>query len=123
MQVQSWNNELPIAQNQFRRIFNNIEIISGGKKIKFNCVLGNRSRIFKNLENPNKDATLKLPLIIITRTGLTKNNDRLANLNNEVKYAQSAKKRNYNLYTPVPIDINYQVSIVSKYQEYNDRVI
>jgi hypothetical protein len=85
--------------------------------------LGNRSRIFKHLENPTKDSIYKLPLIVIHRTGLVKNNDRLANINNEVKYATHSSKLDYNLYTPVPIDISYEVTIISKYQEHIDRAI
>lgn len=104
-------------------MFNNISITKNGKKTYFNCLIGNRSRIFKNLENPEKSATYKLPLIIIQRTGLTKNNERLANMNNEVKYAPHPKMRSYDLYAPVPVDISYQVTIVSKYQEHIDRAI
>jgi hypothetical protein len=85
--------------------------------------LGNRSRIFKHLENPTKDSIYKLPLIVIHRTGLVKNNDRLANINNEVKYSTHSSRLDYNLYTPVPIDISYEVTIISKYQEHIDRAI
>lgn len=62
-------------------------------------------------------------MIIIQRTGITKNNDRLANINNEVKYAAHSKQLNYNLYTPVPIDIAFQVTIVSKRQGDIDRAL
>ena len=62
-------------------------------------------------------------MIIIQRTGITKNNDRLANVNNEVKYATHSSSLNYNLYTPVPIDISYDVSIVSKRQGDIDRAL
>jgi hypothetical protein len=52
-----------------------------------------------------------------------KNNDRLANINNEVKYSTHSSRLDYNLYTPVPIDISYEVTIISKYQEHIDRAI
>jgi hypothetical protein len=123
MEVQSWNKELILANAQFKRLFNNISFYQDNNKITFNCVLGNRSRIFKNLENPTKDSMYKLPLIIIQRTGVTKNNDRLSNINNEVKYSTHSSRLDYNLYTPVPIDITYEVSIISKYQEHIDRAI
>ena len=123
MEIQSWNKELALANMQFKRLFNNISIVKNGKVTKFSCVLGNRSRIFKNLENPEKSAEYKLPMIIIQRTGIQKNNDRLANMNNEVKYAPHSKMRSYDLYTPVPVDISYQVTIVSKYQEHIDRAV
>jgi hypothetical protein len=123
MEVQSWNKELVLANAQFKRLFSNISIEKDGKRTKFQCVLGNRSRIFKHLENPEKNSMYKLPMIIIQRTGITKNNDRLANVNNEVKYATHSSRLDYNLYTPVPIDITYEVTIISKYQEHIDRAI
>ena len=98
-------------------------MIRNGEETKFNCVIGNRSRIFKNLENPNKNGEYSLPMIIIQRTGITKNNDRLTNVNNEVKYASHSGKLNYNLYTPVPIDITFQVTIVSKRQGDIDKAL
>ena len=123
MEIQSWNKELILANAQFKRLFSNISFYQDNKKIKFNCILGNRSRIFKNFENPNKDSMYNLPLIVIQRTGLVKNNERLANINNEIKYATHSSRLDYNLYTPVPIDISYEVSIISKYQEHIDRAI
>ena len=123
MEIQSWNKELVLANLQFKRLFNNISITKNGETTKFGCVIGNRSRIFKNLENPTKSAMYSLPLIIIQRTGITKNDARLANMNNEVKYAPHSKMRSYDLYTPVPVDISYQVTIVSKYQEHIDRAV
>jgi len=62
-------------------------------------------------------------MIIIQRTGITKNNDRLANVNNEVKYASHSNQLNYNLYTPVPIDISYEVTIISKRQGDIDKAL
>lgn len=123
MEVHSWNKELILANAQFKRLFNNISIFKNGEEIKFKCILGNRSRIFKHLENPEKNSMYKLPLIIIERTGIVKNNDRLANINNEVKYSTHSSRFDYNLYTPIPIDITYEVTIVSKYQEHIDRAI
>jgi len=69
----------------------------------------------KSLENPERKGTYKLPLISITRTGYSRNGDRLNNLNNEVKYEIGPKNRFYHLMAPVPVDINYEVSVMSKY--------
>ena len=131
MEIHSYNQELAIANTQFKRFFNNISVErANGEVVNFKCVIGNRSRIFKNLENPDKNGLYSLPMIIIQRTGITKNNDRLTNVNNEVKYAPHSKMLNFrnfpqilNLYTPVPIDITYQVTIVSKRQGDIDRAI
>jgi len=57
----------------------------------------------------------KLPLITINRTGYSRSPERVNGHNNEVKYEITSKNRNENLLTPVPIDISYDVSIISKY--------
>lgn len=123
MEIHSYNQELAIANSQFKRLFNNISVIKRNEEIPFKCVIGNRSRIFKNLENPEKNGEYTLPMIIIQRTGITKNSDRLTNINNEVKYSSHSKRINYDLYTPVPIDINYEVTFVSKYPDDIDRAL
>jgi hypothetical protein len=123
MEIHSYNQELAIASTQFKRFFNNISVVRDGQEVPFQCVIGNRSRIFKGLENPNKNGMYSLPMIIIQRTGITKNNDRLTNVNNEVKYASHSGRLNYNLYTPVPIDISFQVTIVSKRQGDIDKAL
>ncbi len=115
MEFRSYNRELAYANMLFKRPFSNIAIERDGKLIKFKCLFGNRSRIFKNMENPQKKAMYSLPMVIIQRTGITKNDERLANVWNEVKYATSSKRLNYDLFTPIPIDISYEVSFVSKY--------
>ena len=115
MEFRSYNRELAYANMLFKRPFSNIAIERDGKLIKFKCLFGNRSRIFKNMENPQKKAMYSLPMVIIQRTGITKNDERLANVWNEVKYATSSKHFNYDLFTPIPIDISYEVSFVSKY--------
>ena len=124
MEIRSYNSELAYANLMFLNIFNNITIERDKKPIKVSCEIGNRSRILKNLENATKEGMYSLPLIVVTRRGMSKNSERLANLHNEVKYETgSLMTRNYNLYTPVPIDINYDVSIMSKYPGDIDRIM
>ena len=87
------------------------------------CIIGNRSRVFKNLENPDKAGIPSLPLIVITRNSITRNNDRLANLHNEVVQSNSSTKIDYNLLAPVPIDIEYTVTIITKDPDDNNRIL
>ena len=54
-------------------------------------------------------------MIIINRTGYSRNGDRLNNLHNEVKYELGPAARKYELMAPVPVDIEYEVTLVSKY--------
>lgn len=69
----------------------------------------------KGLENPERRGNYKLPMIVIQRTGYSRNGERLNNFNNEVKYELASYCRKYHLMAPVPIDINYDVTVIAKY--------
>lgn len=127
MEVNSFNAELAIANLMFLRLFNNIKIQRKNAKgesdeIKVNCVMGQRSRIFKNWQNFENAATIKLPMIAVNRTSYTRNTERLNNLHNEVKYEITSKNRCYDLLTPIPIDISYDVIIMAKYPSDIDQI-
>lgn len=128
MEVRSYNSELGIANLLFKRIFSNIQIERTDRKtgdkhvFPVMCTLEQRSRILKNWENAEKRANYTLPLISISRTGYTRNPDRLNNMNNEVKYEITSTNRNENLLTPVPIDISYDVMVMAKYQTDIDQI-
>lgn len=120
MQIQSFNAELAIANLMFLRLFSNIVIErtskTGSKKdVKVACVLGQRSRIMKSWQNSERRANMKLPMIAVNRTGYSRNGERLNGMHNEVKHEMTSKWRSYDLMTPVPIDISYDVSIIAKY--------
>jgi len=127
MEIRSFNNELAFSSILFKRLFSNIVIerhIGNQKKeIEVQCVIGNRSRIIKNLENRSKDGIYKLPMIVITRTGIQRNAERLSNLHNEILKSPSSKHIIYDLYTPTPIDISYTVTILTKYPSDNDMIM
>lgn len=85
-------------------------------------MFGQRSRIVKGFENPERKAMYKLPMIVINRTGYSRQGDRLNNLHNEVKYEITSRNRNQQYLTPVPVDLNYEVSIIAKYQADIDKI-
>ena len=127
MEFQSGHDEIAIANLLFKNIFSNIRIgrteDNGIKKqILVQCVLGQRSRILKALANPERRGNYKVPMIVISRTGYQRNGDRLNNMNNEVKYELTPAYRKYHLMPPVPIDINYEVSIIAKYPSDIDKI-
>lgn len=129
MEIQSYNAELAIANLLFAKIFSNITLQRLDKtsknivrNVKVPCVFGKRSRILKNWENESKRGSLTLPLIAISRTGYTRNPERLNNLHNEVLHESTSKYRNYNLLTPIPIDISYDVSVIAKYPSDIDQI-
>ena len=133
MEIQSYNTELAYANMLFARPFSDIVLERQvknpetkklePKQYQVNCVFGQRSRILKSLQNPEKEGTVKLPLIAINRTGVTRNPERLNNLHNEIKYQESSTRRNYNLYTPVPVDISYDVTVMSKFPGDIDKIM
>ena len=119
MEFRSYNAELALANMMFKNIFSNIIINKTDSKgnvtpIAVNCQLAQRSRIFKSWQNAERRAKMKMPMIAISRTGYSRNPQRLNNLHNEVKYELSSKNRIYELLTPIPIDISYDVSVMSK---------
>ena len=120
MEFISYNAELAIANILFCRVFQNIRIertdADGNTSwLKVPCVMGQRSRILKSLENAERRAMYKFPMIAINRTGYQRQGDRLNSLHNEVKYELSPSRRLYEKLTPVPIDISYDVSVMAKY--------
>lgn len=127
MEVRSYNHELEIANILFTKLFRNIKIErkTGNqiKQIPVKCMIGNRSRIFKNIENPDRMATYTFPLIVVTRTGIQIEPERVANLHNEIKLQMHKSQIDYNLLTPNPVSISYDVTIISKDQGMNDLIL
>lgn len=126
MDVISFNNEFYLANLQFARIFTGIQLSrkdKSGKNIIVPCVLGTRSRILKSRENPDLASKISLPMIIITRNGFSRDSSRVANLHLEKKLESTSKsKLNVNALTPVPIDINYDVTVLTKYPSDMDEI-
>lgn len=122
MEVRSFNCELGVANLLFKRLFSNIKIekvdANGNKKdVVVNCQFGQRSRILKSWQNAERKAMIKLPMIVINRTGYSRDSGRVNNLHNEVKYEITSKNRLYDYLTPVPVNISYEVTILSKWQK------
>lgn len=64
----------------------------------------------------------KVPLIVYERTGYQRQPDRLNNLHNEVKYEITSTNRSYQHLTPIPLDLNYDLTIIAKYQADIDKI-
>ena len=127
MEFQSYNEELAIANLLFRRTFSDIRIGRTNeqgeeKQILVQCTLGQKSRILKNLANPERRGNYKVPMIVINRTGYQRNGDRLNNMNNEVKYEMTSYYRKLHLMPPVPVDVSYDVTVIAKYPSDIDKI-
>lgn len=73
MQIRNYNSEFKIANIMFASLFRNFRITRSHddenatkETIDVPVVIADRSRIFKNLENPN----FQLPLVTVQRTGI-----------------------------------------------------
>lgn len=126
----SYNKEIKIATAQLIDVFNNIVVSrrdSKGnlqKKISVPCLYGARSRILKSLEN--RSANIKLPILAITITGLSRNRERVHSVNEGLIFqTHDPPTLNYEIRhnAGIPIDIEYELSIIAKYQDDIDRII
>ena len=127
MEIRSFNQELQFADILFSRLFKNITIektINGKRKSYLvKCERGNRSRIFKNLQNPSKRGMYSYPMIIYSRTGISRDAERVSNLHNELINSSSSKQINFNLLAPNPINIEYTLTIISNLASDNDLIM
>ena len=62
-------------------------------------------------------------MITVQRTGITIASSRITNLHNEVKNQEMEGRVNYDLYTPVPLDITYKVCLVSRWMSDIDMML
>lgn len=139
MKVYSYNNELKYCKALFLdAICNDIAIRRSSSKnlndantktLNVRAVYGARSRLFKQLENPEKTA-IKLPVIAATLTGISQDKSRivdsqeyLARLPNIAGMTGDALQNAYNYYPPNPINLSFTVNFMTRYEEDLDQII
>lgn len=126
MERRSYNKEILIATRMFMDIFNDIvidrrdNIDNIQKTIKVPCIYGARSRMLKSLEN--RGNTLKLPMIAVTITGFIRDESRAHSVN---IFKQLNTDGHFDIRNMIanPININYSVSILTKFQEDLDQIL
>lgn len=127
MEIRSFNQELQFADILFSRLFKNITIEKtiNGKRTSYlvKCERGNRSRIYKNLQNPSKRGMYSYPMIIYSRTGISRDPERVSSLHNELLKSGSTKMIDFNLLAPNPVNIEYSVSLISNFASDNDLIM
>lgn len=127
MEIRSFNQELQFADILFSRLFKNITIektVQGKKKAYLvKCERGNRSRIYKNLQNPTKRGMYSYPMIIYSRNGISRDSERVSNLHNELVKSGSSKSIDFNLLAPNPINIEYSLYLISNLASDNDLIM
>jgi hypothetical protein len=125
MRQPSYNKEVQIATAQFIDVFNDIIIQRKEnetliKEIVVPCVYGARSRVLKSAENRNK--TLKPPLIVASITGINRDPTRVHSVNDNL-FFDDDEVYNIKNKTAVPINIAYEVSLISKFHTDMDQMI
>lgn len=121
MKTESFNSEVEMSTLQFIDIFNHISMRGKtGRPRKVSVAVGNRSRIFKDLSNPNK-APIKYPLIVINRTGIERDASRVTDINENLKYMTGSVDPDD--IAGNPINISFEVTVLAKKIDDIDRII
>jgi hypothetical protein len=128
MDFRSYNSEIQIATAQTIDVFNDIVIDRRTSKnevqklIRVPCLYGARSRILKSQENRN--GTLKLPILCVLITGISRDTSRVHSVNDSLNFQTSFEPDKINLSQniAVPVNITYSLSIITKYQEDMDQI-
>ena len=90
------------------------------KTINIPCVYGSRSRVMKALENP--EYNLRLPICVLTQTGIRRDETRVHSINDSIKKTVQGHFDIKDI-MPVPITIEYTLSLMSKYEEDMDQLL
>lgn len=122
MKTYSYNREILVATAQMQMIFNNIIIKRDNTDIIVPCVLGQRSRILKFLQNP-EGTTYKLPMSTISRGNIIYDSARSSNIHNNILKKSDYAQFDPNTIQPVPIDIEYKVSFITKFPNDMDMLL
>ena len=126
MKFKSNNFELKFAVAQVLDVFNDITIDrfdragKVSKTIKVPCLYGNKSRILKSLES--RDKMLELPMIVISRGGLSRDSQRISNLKRSL-YKSMGNKTDHHERAPSPMNINFNMTILCRYTADLDQII
>lgn len=114
MKAYSYNKEIQVATAQMQMLFNNISIRRNNMSIVVPCVFGQRSRILKFLQNP-EGSTFKLPMSTISRGNITLDSARSSNIHHNILKKTDFETVDPNTMSPVPINVEYKVSFITKY--------
>ncbi len=97
----------------------NLATRQASQKIKVNYVFGPKQRIIADLEG--KTDTVKFPIVAICPTGMGRDDARLKNKNDTIKFR--LKDGNYGNYHVIPWNINVSISIMTRFQEDMTQII
>lgn len=127
MRYRSYHKEIQLATAQILDVLNDIVIDRRDANdniqqlISVPCLYGSRSRILKSLEN--KEKNIKLPLLVLSINSINRDSSRVHSIHDGLLYQDGSANYNYLKNTPVPINIEYNVDIITKFQEDMDMIL
>jgi hypothetical protein len=97
------------------------------KRVNVLPLYGDRTRMFKSIENPNK--TVVLPAIVVSMESFSRDPARVSGLHDwiseipdMVHLSDEEYEQYYNFFTPVPVNIEYKVDVITRYMEDLDQI-
>jgi hypothetical protein len=90
-------------------------------QIKTRIVYAPKQRVLNDLLD--KDQNLQLPVISVNITNLTRDDNRVFNKLMGTYNTPQGSKYSYNERMPIPININYTVTVMTRYQEDTDQIL
>lgn len=90
-------------------------------QIKTRVVYAPKQRVLLDLLD--RDQNLQLPVISVHISGLTRDENRIFNKLMGTYNTQEGAKHSYNEKMPIPININYTVTVMTRYQEDTDQIL
>jgi hypothetical protein len=131
MRIFSYNSEIKNVTAQFIDSLNDIIIkrTKGSKTqtLKVRTLYGDRSRLFKFLENPDK--TLVCPIICISQNDIVRDAERASGINNVIADLPDIHNMTdaefvmfSNTFRGNPINITYTVDVLTKYHDDIDQI-
>lgn len=90
-------------------------------QIKVRIVYAPKQRVLQDLLD--RDQNLQLPVIAVNISGLSRDENRVFNKLMGTYNVPDGSKSSYNEKMPIPININYTVTVMTRYQEDTDQIL
>lgn len=126
----SYNMEVKYITAQVLDVFNDTIIyrmndktgvIDPEKKILVPCVYAARSRRLKEADSPEKQ--LRIPIMSLSNTGIARDTSRVHSVKHALHYSTSGKDFDFSKNIGIPIDITFDLNILTKSEDDIDQII
>ena len=127
MSIYTYDHELITMTNQFLNTMSDIVIKRFNvhrqmrDRIKVRMVYAPKQRVLNDLLD--RDQNLQLPVIAVQISGVTRDQTRVTNKLLGSYYNLGKTSYSFHEKTPLPVDVKYTVSIMTRYQEDLDQIV